>query len=79
MKGRKDLVKRILSIVLVSVILLSAGIVNPVSCALTGTVTADAAAKTRVVVLDPGHGGLLRYAGEGAQPEDREILPGRAE
>ena len=29
MKGRKDLVKRILSIVLVSVILLSAGIVNP--------------------------------------------------
>ena len=47
MKGRKDLVKRILSIVLVSVILLSAGIVNPVSCALTGTVTADAAAKTR--------------------------------
>ena len=57
MKDRKVLVKRILSIVLVLVIMLSAGFVNPVSCALTGTVTADAAAKTRVVVLDPGYGG----------------------
>ena len=62
MKDRKVLVKRILSIVLVLVIMLSAGFVNPVSCALTGTVTADAAAKTRVVVLDPGHGGAEKGA-----------------
>ena len=55
-KSSKSLAKKGLTLLLAAAITIASGIC-PVLSRAAGTVTADAAVKTRVVVLDPGHGG----------------------
>ncbi len=54
--------KRILSLLLIAAMMTAAAGISPKLGRAAGTVTADAAAKTRVVVLDPGHGGWEKGA-----------------
>ena len=54
--------RRFLSLLLVLAIMISAAGVNPALGRAAGTVKAGAASKTRVVVLDPGHGGREKGA-----------------
>ncbi len=56
-KEKKQLWRRILSSLLIAVIMITAASVHPALGRAAGTVTADAATGTKVVVLDPGHGG----------------------
>lgn len=61
-KKKKQLRRRLLSFLLIAAIMIAAAGNNPATGSMPGTVTADAAAKTRVVVLDPGHGGREKGA-----------------
>jgi N-acetylmuramoyl-L-alanine amidase len=58
---KKSLAKRGISLILAAAIMTASGMC-PVLSRAAGTVTADAAVKTRVVVLDPGHGGREKGA-----------------
>ena len=62
LKKNKQLRKRLLSHLLITVIIIAAAGLIPTSGSTPGTVTADAASRTRVVVLDPGHGGWEKGA-----------------
>ena len=62
LKKNKQLRKRLLSHLLIAVIIIAAAGLIPTSGSTPGTVTADAASRTRVVVLDPGHGGWEKGA-----------------
>ena len=53
LKKNKQLRKRLLSHLLIAVIIIAAAGLIPTSGSTPGTVTADAASRTRVVVLDP--------------------------
>ena len=61
-KEKKVLPRRMVSFLLAAVIMLCAAGICPVPGMLPTAMTADAAAKTRVVVLDPGHGGWEKGA-----------------
>ena len=60
-KSSKSLAKKGLTLLLAAAITIASGIC-PVLGGAAGTVTADAAEKTRVIVLDPGHGGREKGA-----------------
>ena len=59
---KKMLERRILSLLLVFAMILCAAGANPAPGGSVGAVKAEAASKTRVVVLDPGHGGREKGA-----------------
>ena len=66
--------RRFLSLLLVLAIMISAAGVNPALGRAAGTVKAGAASKTRVVVLDPGHGGREKGACYYGMQEKRQVL-----
>lgn len=61
-KKKSLLWKRILSTVLMAAVMIAAAAVSPAPGKAAGTVTAEAATGTKVVVLDPGHGGWEKGA-----------------